>query len=313
MQASATGQQHELRSGQHVAVVVETGGGLRRYAYAGREVVDGYPAESLPDAARGQLLVPWPNRVRDGRYRWDGVDQQLALTEPGACNAIHGLVRTLPFAVRARDDATVTLGATLLPQRGYPHRLDVAVTYALAADGLAVTVSARNTGETDAPYAVGQHPYISVGTEYVDDAVLTLPTRHWLRTDGRGLPVGRAAVTGSPFDFRNPRRLGATPIDTAFGGLMRDPSGRAITRLANPEDGFTVDVWAGTAASHLQVFTGDTLADPDRRRRGLAVEPMSAPPDAFRSGEGLVRLQPGRTHRFGWGITPATDRSAAVG
>ena len=175
MQASATGQQHELRSGQHVAVVVETGGGLRRYAYAGREVVDGYPADALPDAARGQLLVPWPNRVRDGRYRWDGVDQQLALTEPGACNAIHGLVRTLPFAVRARDDATVTLGATLLPQRGYPHRLDVAVTYALAADGLAVTVSARNTGETDAPYAVGQHPYISVGT--ADAKAITRPQR----------------------------------------------------------------------------------------------------------------------------------------
>lgn len=60
-------------------------------------------------------------------------------------------------------------------------------------------------------------------------------------------------------------------------------------------------MWLGEGADYLQVCSGDTLAAP-RRRTGLAVEPMSCPPDAFNSGEGLVALGPGAAHRLRWGV-----------
>jgi aldose 1-epimerase len=52
---------------------------------------------------------------------------------------------------------------------------------------------------------------------------------------------------------------------------------------------------------YLQVFTGDTLR-PERQRRGLAIEPMTSPPNAFRTGTDLVVLQPGQTIALEWGI-----------
>lgn len=304
LSSGVTGEQHELRWGEHAAVVVQLGGGLRRYTCRGRDVVDGYDAEVLPDAGRGQLLVPWPNRIRDGRYRWAGTERQLALTEPEAGNAIHGLVRWLPFSLRRREDWAVTLGATLWPQPGYPHRLDVQVDYALGGDGLTVVVTGRNDGAEPAPYAAGQHPYVTVGTGLVDEAVLTVPAERWLRTDERSTPLAECAVAESRFDFREPRRIGADALDVAFRTLRRDQTGRAVTRLEHPSGDRTVHVWVDSSADCLQVYTGDSVSEPGRRRRGVAIEAMSAPPDAFRSGQGLATLLPGQTHRLRWGISP---------
>jgi aldose 1-epimerase len=50
------------------------------------------------------------------------------------------------------------------------------------------------------------------------------------------------------------------------------------------------------------LFTGDPLPDVDRR--SLAAEPMTCPPNAFRTGEALIRLEPGRSFTSAWGIAP---------
>ncbi len=302
MTQTPTGQQHELRLGDQSAVVVEVGGGLRAYRVAGRPVLDGYDATDRIDGGRGQLLVPWPNRVGDGRYRFGDQDLQLPLTEVAARNAIHGLLRWVSWSLVERDEARVVVGATVWPQPGYPFTVAVHATYELTGAGLRVTVSARNEGTTAAPYGVGQHPYLTVGTGLVDDALLMVPARRWVRSDDRGLPVGTEPVEGTDFDFRVARPIDALVLDTAYADLERDESGRATVRLAHPSDGHGVDLWLGEGAEHLQVFTGDTL-HPTRRRRGIAVEPMSCPPDAFTSGVDLVTLQPGDTHTMQWGLT----------
>jgi aldose 1-epimerase len=296
-----TGEQIELRHGDQTAVVVRVGGGLRTYDVADRTVVEGYDVSARVDGGRGQVLAPWPNRVRDGRYRWAGQDQQLALSEVAKHNAIHGLVRWSDWSVVERSPSGVTVATRVWPQPGYPFLLDVTATYTLDDDGLSVSLTGRNTGDAALPYGVGQHPYVTAGTEFVDDTVLTVPAAAWLRTDERGLPQSTEPVEGTPWDFRGGRRVGDAALDTPYAELDRNGDGRVVVRLARADGTHGVDVWGGAGTDYVQVFSGDTLAA-QRRRRGLAVEPMSCPPDAFNSGTGLVTLEPGRAHTLEWGL-----------
>ncbi|MFE7387045.1 aldose 1-epimerase family protein [Streptomyces sp. NPDC057582] len=303
MHESRTGRQVTLRHRDHDVVVVELGAALRHYAVGGRPVLDGFAPDDRITGGRGQILVPWPNRIADGRYRWDGRDHQLPLTEPENGNAIHGLLRWTSWRVVEAQDDRAVLDTPLWPQPGYPFHLRVRAEYTLDDGGLGVAVTARNVGTGAAPYGVGQHPYFVVGTGIVDDALLTVPARTRLRTDDRGLPVAAEPVAGTPYDFRAPRALGTQRLDTPFGGLDRDAHGRAAVRLTHSSGAWGTDVWLGDGVEHVQLYTGDTLPEGERRR-AVAIEPMSCPPDAFRSGTGLVALGPGEEHTLRWGITP---------
>ncbi|MEU8465797.1 aldose 1-epimerase family protein [Streptomyces sp. NPDC029003] len=304
MPRTASGEQWRLRHGAQTAVVVELGGALSRYEVAGRPLLDGFAADEPITGGRGQLLVPWPNRVAAGRYRFGGADLQLPLTEPENGNAIHGLLRWVPWRLLARAEDALTVGTSLFPQPGYPYRLEVAAGYRLGRDGLETTVTATNTGDTAAPYGVGQHPYLTVGTDVVDTALLTVPARIRLRTDAHGLPAGEEPVDGTEYDFREAGPIGAVHLDTAYTGLDRDPAGHCAVRLAHPSGRRGTDVRLPEGVRYVQLYTGDTLGEPARRRRGVAIEPMSCPADAFRSGTALTVLEPGDTHVFRWGLTP---------
>lgn len=299
-----SGDQLELKHGDQHAVVVTVGGGVRTYTAGGRDVLDGYAADAMCDGARGQTLVPWPNRIKDGTWTWDGAKQQLALTEPEQHNAIHGLVRWAPWHVLEHDENTVSLGCASYPQPGYPWPFDVTVTYTLADDGLTVRTAITNQGTSPAPVAAGAHPYITVGTPTIDTAELHLPADTWLPTGDQQIPTGKEPVDGSPYDFRTPRVIGDTKIDYAFTDLHRDDDGRFRMRLTAPGGDRAVTFWVGPAYSLVEVFTGDALPNESRRRQGLGVEPMTAPPNAFATGESLVVLEPGERWAGEWGITP---------
>ncbi|GAC1571131.1 MAG: aldose 1-epimerase family protein [Candidatus Dormibacteria bacterium] len=298
-----SGVQHELRAGDARAIAVEVGGGLREYVVAARPLLDGYAAGEMCAGGRGQLLIPWPNRVRDGRYQFGGATHQLALSEPAQRNAIHGLVRFAPWTLSERDASSVRLANTIHPSPGYPHRLAVSVEYRLSEQALGVNVEVQNRGEAVAPLGIGSHPYLRAGPGAVDQWVLTLPAGTHLLTDGRQIPVSRASVKNTPYDFRRPRRVGATELDAGYTDLERDGSGDCRIEV-RADDGGGVALVVGENISHLMVFTGDTLSDIGRRRRGLAVEPMSCAPDAFNSLEGLQSLPPGATFRCRWRYEP---------
>jgi aldose 1-epimerase len=301
MTTPPSGQQFELRHGEQVACVVEVGGGIREYTSAGRPVLESYALDSMCDGGHGAPLIPWPNRIADGRYSFDGQEQQLALDEPARGNAIHGLLRWRPWSASERADTSVVMQARLLPLAGYPFALEVRIRYELSDDGLEVATSAHNIGETACPYGAGQHPYLSPGAGAVDECTLELPAATRLLVDERHqVPVGREPVPGTRFDFRTARALGADQLDDAFTDLARDGDGRATARLGCP-DGRSVELWADGHHSVLQAYTGDTLA-PERRRRAVAVEPMTCPANAFVSGEGLLRLEPGQTITTIWGV-----------
>jgi aldose 1-epimerase len=297
-----SGQQFEIRYDDQVAVVTEVGATIRHYSIAGRAVLDGFGVDQVASGGRGNHLVPWPNRVRDGRYVHDGRQQQLALTEPAHRNAIHGLARWSNWVMEEQTESSVALSIVVHPQPGWPAVLGVTVTVELTEGGLTVTTTASNDGTVTAPYGTGAHPYLTVGGATVDTARLTVPAATYLHPDDRGIPVDPRPVEGTPYDFRDRRPIGELALDTAYRDVSRDPDGLWRVRM---EDGdVAATLWADDAYSWIQVFTGDTLA-PDAARRGLAVEPMTCGPDAFNTGDGLVILQPGDSHRGRWGITPA--------
>jgi aldose 1-epimerase len=296
-----TGTQHEIAAGDYTAIVTELGAGLRELHYRGRPLLAGYQPDELPPGAAGQLLAPWPNRVDRGRYPFGGRQLQLDLSEPAAGNAIHGLTRWANW-IPADADANRMLLAHLLHGRpGYPFCLYLQVEYRVDPDtGLRVEVTAVNEGSGPAPYGTGSHPYLTAGTPVVDDCELTLPAARWQPADERGIPSGPPQdAKSTPYDFTEGRLIGETRIDHGFTGLDRDPAGRAWARLTGPDGG--VGLWAGEGYRWLQVFTGDALDEP-RRRRALAVEPMTCPPDAFNSGTDLIVLEPGDRIRHAWGI-----------
>jgi aldose 1-epimerase len=297
-----SGKQIEIRAGNQRVVVVEVGAGLRSYIGGDREVLDGYGAEEMASAGRGQMLIPWPNRLEGGAYEFRGRAHQLPLTEPEAGNAIHGLVRWVAWSLSAREADRVVLAHTLHPQPGYPFQLALSVEYALSDKGLRVTSTATNVGCEACPYGSGAHPYLTVGTETVDTIVLRAPGRTLLRFDDRGLPVDTAPVDGTGYDFRVPRAIGATKLDNAFTDLERDGEGRARVELRHPERETTLSVWLGESYPYLQLFTGDPL--PSVNRRSLAVEPMTCPPNAFRTGQSVLVLEPGESTTAEWGIQP---------
>jgi aldose 1-epimerase len=282
--------------------VVEVGGGLRAYEAAGRPVLDGYGRDEMCSGGRGQALLPWPNRVRDGQYAFAGRRLQLGLTEPEAHNAIHGLTRWMNWTAVQRDTASVRMELVLHPQTGYPFTLVLAIDYRLGEDGLSVTTQATNVGDGPCPYGAGAHPYLTAGAPTVDVCTLSAPGARRLLSDEQSIPVGSEPVQGTDFDFRTPRPIGALRLDTCYCELARDMDGRARVQLSAPS-GDTVTLWQDASYPYLMVFTGDTLA-PDRRRRGLAVEPMTCAPNALASGDGLLRLEPGETAVSCWGIAP---------
>ena len=297
-----SGHQYAIADGSSQAMVTQVGATLRSYTVDGRDVIDGFELEERAVDGRGQVLAPWPNRLTDGRYRYGGRDCQAPLNEPSRHGAIHGLVRWLDWSPVAHDAGSVTLSCAVRPQPGYEWQLDLEVTYALDGNGLTVTCRAVNVDMARAPFGVGFHPYLTLGTSSVDGLRLTVPAASYLDPNGPPDRPVMVPVAPTSWDFTRPRRVGTAQLDTAYGALVRGEDGRAVARLVDPDAGRSVRLWVDDAYNYLMVYTADRVGRPERRRTAIAVEPMTCPPDALRSGADLIELDPGGSWHGSWGI-----------
>lgn len=294
-----SGTQHRISSGEQRATITEVGAMLREYTTGGRDVVVPFREDEHAPVFNGAVLVPWPNRLRDGLYTVDGTEQQLPISEPGRGTALHGLACWQRWrAVETADDA-VTLELALPARKGWPFQLVTRATYALGPDGLRITVRTRNVGAGTAPYGVGFHPWLSTGGAALDECTVRVDAATHVTVDDRLLPTGTEPVAGD-YDLREPRTLRGLDLDDAWTDPVRDADGRAWIRLGRP-DGSTAAVWMDESMDCWQVCTADHI--PEHERMGLAAEPMSCYADAFNSGDRLVRLAPGDEHEVRWGIT----------
>jgi aldose 1-epimerase len=293
-----SGARYDIASGDYTASIAAVGASLRVLQYRGRDLVVPFEADAIRPVFRGATLAPWPNRITDGRYTFAGVEQEVALTEPARSNALHGFVAWTAFELEEHTESSVRLGTTIEAQQGYPHRVRVVVDYSLDASGLRETVTATNTGKNAAPWGTGPHPYLVAGPGTVDDWTLELPAEHVVTvTPDRLIPVATVAVTEeAQFDFRAPRPIGDTFIDHAFTGLTAH---RVALTVA---DGTGVAIEWDAACPWVQVHTADRPTV-EENRVGLAVEPMTCPPDAFITGTDLVVLEPGDSASAGWTIS----------
>lgn len=325
-----------LEHGAHRAVVVELGAALASYTVGGVDVLDGFAPSEGARHYQGHVLAPWPNRIAGGRYVAGGAVQQLALTEPATGGAIHGLANWYRWELEVAEPDCVSLGLDLHPQPGYPFSLRLGATYRLTATGLEVELSGENHGRAPAPLGLGAHPYLSLGAStgaadqgaqaadqrpqaadegtpaLVDRYELRLDAGVYLESDDRNIPVARHAVTGTTFDLSTGAPLGGRVLDTAFGALAREADGRVRAVLSDPATGRSVTVWGDEACAWWMIFTGDTLPEPGRRR-SVAIEPMTCPPDAFNSGEDLWILRPGEGARLRFGLEPSGFPAAEPG
>ncbi len=296
--AAPTGRQFTIRGGGSEAVITELAAGLRIYRRNGIDLAQPFGEDELPPSGSGILLAPWGNRIRDGRWELDGQTQQLDLTEVANGNAIHGLLRNTGYRLDASSESLICLSAEIFPQHGFPFRMTHTVTYALDAEGgLSVTQDLVNHSARKAPAALGAHPYLRLGEVPTEDLVITVQADTALVADERMIPIGTTPVAGDQ-DLRNGRRVGDLRIDIGLTGLTPQEDGVYRHRLTAP-DGRAVGIWADAAFGYAQVFvtegyTGQSLA--------VAIEPMTAPANAFNSGDGLAWLAP-HEHLIGrWGI-----------
>ena len=301
--STATGTPIVLERGPVRAELGTVAALLRSLTVDGVALVEHTPADKAPAFGNGIVLAPWPNRVRDARWSLDGEPQQLDITEVARGGALHGLLRYTDYAVREQVQDAVTLGALIAPQHGWPFTLDTWVRYALEPDGITVTHGARNLSSRRAPWAVGTHPFLRVGDVPVEQLTLTVPAASYFVVDDRLNPVAEESVTPA-VDLRTARVVGDLDLDTAYGTLTHaaPSAGRGDSAWLEASDGSRTTLWQDLDWGYLQVFTTDSFPRDGVPGRAVAVEPMTAPPDALNSGQGLNWIEPGASWEGSWGL-----------
>ena len=233
-----SGEQIEIAHGDQRAVVVEVGGGLREYTLDGRDVLDGYGPDEMSSSGRGQVLIPWPNRIQDGLYSFDGQDHQLPLDDVEEQDAIHGLVRWGSWIAGDRAENRVVMEHALHPQPGYPFSLALSVEYAALGRRPAGTDDRHQPRAAALPVRERQPPLPRArrAPRGFADASRARRARCCARTSAASRS-SRLPVEGTDYDFRRPRAIGATVLDHAFTDLERGEDGRARVELRTPRPG----------------------------------------------------------------------------
>ncbi len=246
---------------------------------------------------KGAKLTPWPNRIRDGRYVFQGKEHQLPTNFPQEGHAIHGLVYNRPFNLVTANGLKNAAKAKLehsydgsIP--GYPFKFKITILYILSDDGFTCKTSIKNNGEQSMPVGDGWHPYFRLG-KTVDDLMLKIPAKFQLVTDERMIPNNARTFRA----FRELTRIGDTNFDTGF--IMLDYVPRV--ELYDPKQDVTINAWQETGSrletgyKYVQIFIPPS-------RKSIAIEPMTCPANGFNSKQGIIILEPGEEFKGQYGV-----------
>ena len=300
---SPSGEQFEIAFGQQRVVAVEVGAGLRTICRRRR----GRPRRLRPrrdgvgGSRPGAHPVAEPSPGRQLRVR--RTSASASTDGDGTLERIHGLVRWVAWRAREHEPHRVVLGHVLHAQPGYPFTLELADRVRADRERSHRTDDCDEHREGAVSVRKRRAPVPHAGGG--DDRRRAAPraARTALSSDDRGIPVGSVAVDGTELDFRSARRVGR---GEARQRLHRPRARRRTASLGFPSrrEGRGRTLWVDEGYPYVMVFTGDI---PSVQRRGLAVEPMTCPPNAFRSGEALVTLEPGESHTASWGLSPTVE------
>ena len=243
-------------------------------------------------------LFPFPNRLDNGRYEFDGVEYQFPINEPEKRNNLHGFAFDQGFFLENTEVSPDLVKTSLkFVYDGlldfYPFPSSVEMHFEVKEQvGLEVCALVKNLGSKPMPVGFGWHPYFSLA-EATDSLSLKLPPVKRKAMNDRALP------TGESDDFESFSRLapiGDVFLDDCFELLASQDKASVI--LWSEKQQFGLDIWqqaGGEQYQYIQVFT-----HPQRDR--IAVEPMTCNVNAFQNGEGLQVLQPGEVFQAKFGV-----------
>lgn len=289
-------------------VISGVGAALRSLSIDGLELTPGFDNAGPAPYFCGKVLIPWPNRVRDGQWTHEGTTLQLDLTDPVHRTALHGLLSATDHQPTASTTSSITLSAPVHQQPGYPFHLDTEVRYQLVGDGLVTTHTIRNIGPTCAPVALGAHPFLSIGDVPTETLTLTVEGSHHIDVDDRLIPVGVTPVDGTDWDLRRGRTIAELDLDDAWS-VSNNADGGSTHTLRAP-DGRSVSLWADHHFGFVHVFLTRRFPRGDGFGTAIALEPMTSQADALNNGVGLRWLAPGEVLSASWAIR-CDDGSAA--
>lgn len=294
-----SGEQIAIAHGDQRAVITQVGATLRTFVKGGVAVVEGFAADELPDGAHGQILYPWPNRLSPEPWSFSGRTAVPSVDDHSTGTAIHGLVRWRPFDIEMVNQNRCVLSLLLHPSPEYPFASEIAVAYHLGSLGLTVTATVTNRDDVPIPVGVGFHPYLAVTTSSIEGAELEIPAKAFVATGERMLPTGQILpVAGHAQDFTIAKSVSGHELNVTYTELIRDDTGLATVKLRD-RDGAMVELQVDRTFPYIQIYTGDELPH-GRRRTSIAVEPMTCPPEALRSGKDVIVLEPGQHWAGSW-------------
>lgn len=285
-----------LKSGRYHAWITSLGGGIRGLTWGGKNLTDTYPVGTPIPAACGIMLGPWPNRTADGIFSHRGHIYRLPITEPERNNAIHGFIGDVEWEVKAATPDSAHLQHLLEPRPGWPWRMRFDNYYTLSDEGLECRSVVTNMSSHRIPFGFGVHTYINAQDALLDECVLDVPAAARLPLDpDRNLPCGPLTlVGGTQFDLQD-RQLAGTWLDDAF---TVHPARKTVCKVVNSA-GVGSQIWWDGSFGWVQVYTAPNFP---RRGRAIAIEPMTCPPNALRTGVDLIYLQPGEHWEASWGV-----------
>lgn len=289
----------EIENGNSKLIVSSDGGALISYVFKGFDYFGMRIDSQIIEGSQGQLLLPWPNRLQDGKYIFKGSEYQLPINEIEKNNSIHGLIRWIKFEYVNSSSTFLELSGSLVAQHGYPFELSVTIGYRLLENGLMVETRVENLSNLTAPLGVGWHPYFRVSEDLIDDCKLMIPAHAILKTDSRAIPTGSISVFDTEFDFTKNKVIGDVKFDTCY---LEFEQLSVFAEISDEKSGRSLRLVADSPFKYLMVYSGDTLKDVSKRRRMLAIEPMTCPPNAFNTGVDILELVPDESLSSSWKI-----------
>ena len=240
--------------------------------------------ETAPLAAANFHMIPYSNRIRDGRFRFNDQDIQLAEAE---AHAIHGALRKLSWRVKSDTDSGFVC-AYSAPADGpvnWPWPMTAEIHYAVKENTISSTMRVRNDGDSPMPVGFGWHPYF-VRTIDGESPEIRLPvTGVYSDNHGDCLPIGPSHALPPTLDFRHSRVLDQTQrIDHCFSGLD------GPVTITWPRRNINLQMQASNNCGHLVLF------NPDKPH--FAIEPVTNANDGFNLStqgvnSGVITLAPG--------------------
>lgn len=241
-------------------------------------------------------LIPFPNRIKDGKYVFKGKTYQLPINHLAENHAIHGLLYNKPFIVKKMENndssALLNLEYSYNSElEGYPFSFLLQLEYIFTNNGLKIKTSVINQGNSEMPIADGWHPYFTF-QETVDNLSLLIPGSKKIEVDNRMIPAGNKTEAEI---FNKLSKIDDRSFDTTY---LIDTENTATTQLYSSKKNVSIHVWQETGLhkyNYVQIYI-----PPDRTT--VAIEPMTSIADAFNNGEGLIILKPGDVYINNCGV-----------